>query len=192
MRLQAQSMKSSPLVTCCIAWTRTPTSDVSELAHKKKEKKKVRSRSGPCYMFWAGVSTTRRCWQHLQACGETSCQHTGSRSGYTWCWQTGSRRTRYQSKSIRRRLWKFTRTETIPATSDRSPVHFLYAEKVTVTKTPEKDVTSSVYRIIQQIYCSSLNLRYTHTHTLLVNKILKKGKNKISPVLLLHKTCDGA
>lgn len=52
MRLQAQSMKSSPLVTCCIAWTRTPTSDVSELAHKKK-KKKVRSRSGPCYMFWA-------------------------------------------------------------------------------------------------------------------------------------------
>lgn len=39
MRLQAQSMKSSPLVTCCIAWTRTPTSDVTELAHKKKKKK---------------------------------------------------------------------------------------------------------------------------------------------------------
>lgn len=43
---------------------------------------KVRSRSGPCYVFWAGVWSTPTCWQQLQTLGETSCQHTGSRSGY--------------------------------------------------------------------------------------------------------------
>lgn len=53
-----------------------------------------------------------------------------------------------------------------------------YMQKKLVTRTPEKDVTSSVYRIIQQIYCSSLNLRYTHTHTLLVNKILNSERKK--------------
>lgn len=33
-----------------------------------------------------------------------------------WCWQTGSRHTRYQSKSIKRQLWKFIRIQTILTT----------------------------------------------------------------------------
>lgn len=43
---------------------------------------KVRSRSGPCYVFWAGVWSNPTCWQQLQTLGETSFRHTGSRSGY--------------------------------------------------------------------------------------------------------------
>ncbi len=74
-------MNSSPLVTCCAAWTRMfSISPMDSCLFKAKSQS--RAISGPRYMVWAAAWFTPMCWQHFQTSGETVCRHTGSRSGY--------------------------------------------------------------------------------------------------------------
>lgn len=45
--------------------------------------------------------------------GLKQCVDTQAHAQDIWCWQTGSRHTRYQSTSIKRQLWIFIRVQTI-------------------------------------------------------------------------------
>lgn len=128
-------------VTCWITWT-------TGLSWVCQRLLWVRSHSGPRYTLWAAARTHGDCCRsRLKQSASAQAHALG-----IWCWQMGSRHTRYQSGSIKKQLWKVIRIQSFQWVNSQT---FHWVEFSLITLMSQEQITND-YWIIRLIFTTNM------------------------------------